>query len=103
MLLEYVAIAILDKIHIFYEEIRVMVVDPIQQIIWLTSVLDRDSASYLLGLPIDWTVLAQSVTDPDLMGTVEKAYNNFIKTGQGWALLIGLIIGYMIRSLTSYG
>ena len=81
-----------------------MVVNAIQQItVWLPSMIERDSVSQLLWFPIDWTVVAQTVTDTDLMGTVEKAYNNFIKTGQGWALLIGLVIGYMIRSLTSYG
>jgi hypothetical protein len=77
-----------------YEEIKVMVVNAIQHISALLP-------SILHGH--DWTVVAQSVTDTDLMGTVQKAFAHFIKSGQGWALLIGVIIGYMFRSLTTYG
>ncbi|MCC5655537.1 hypothetical protein LC608_00720 [Nostoc sp. XA010] len=55
-------------------------------------------------LPVNLTtVLAQTITDPDLMGQIEKSWRHFIQTGQVWALLIGLVIGYMIRNLTSYG
>ncbi|WP_392481197.1 hypothetical protein [Nostoc sp. C110] len=55
-------------------------------------------------LPANLTaLLAQTITDPDLMGQVEKSWRHFIQTGQVWALLIGLVIGYMIRNLTSYG
>lgn len=85
------------------EEIRVMVVNAVQHITdWLPSMLHHDSGAQLWS-PINWTVVAQSVTDPNLMGRIEKAYNNFVQTGQVWALLIGVVIGYMIRSLTSYG
>ncbi|MFQ4142064.1 hypothetical protein [Chlorogloeopsis sp. ULAP02] len=63
-----------------------------------------DMASQLTGhLPIDWAVLAQNITDPDILGQMQRAFTHFLKTGQAWALLIGLAIGYMIRSLTSYG
>ncbi|MBG1242719.1 hypothetical protein [Nostoc sp. NZL] len=55
-------------------------------------------------LPVNLTaLLAQTITDPDLMGQMQKSWNHFIQTGQVWALLIGLVIGYMIRNLTSYG
>lgn len=54
-------------------------------------------------LPVNLTALAQTITDPDLMGQIQKAWSHFIQTGQVWALLIGLVIGYMIRNLTSYG
>ena len=57
----------------------------------------------LWNLPVNLTALAQTITDPDLMGQMQKAWNHFILTGQVWALLIGLVIGYMIRNLTSYG
>ncbi|WP_392536005.1 hypothetical protein [Nostoc sp. C117] len=57
----------------------------------------------LWHLPVNWTALAQTITDPDLMGQMQKAWNHFIQTGQVWALLIGLVIGYIIRNLTSYG
>ncbi|MFN6463652.1 MAG: hypothetical protein RMZ41_017805 [Nostoc sp. DedVER02] len=54
-------------------------------------------------LPVNLTALAQTITDPNVMGQMQKAWSHFIQTGQVWALLIGVIIGYMIRNLTSYG
>lgn len=53
-------------------------------------------------ISLDWVVFAQQVTDPDVLGRMGSAWNNFIKTGQVWALLIGLIIGYFFRSMTSF-
>jgi hypothetical protein len=53
--------------------------------------------------PVYSTMIAQTVKDPDIIGQVQTAFNHFIQTGQVWALLIGLVIGYMIRNLTSYG
>ncbi|BDI17338.1 hypothetical protein ANSO36C_31400 [Nostoc cf. commune SO-36] len=54
-------------------------------------------------LPVNLTALAQTITDPNILGQIQKAWGHFIQTGQVWALLIGLVIGYMIRNLTSYG
>lgn len=51
--------------------------------------------------PIDWTLIAQY--DTDVFRPVREFFNNFIQTGQVWALLIGLVIGWLLRSLTSYG
>ena len=56
----------------------------------------------LLKLPINWTIVAQSVKQTDLAGDVQKAFGHFVATGQIWALLTGLIVGYLFRSLTSY-
>lgn len=53
--------------------------------------------------PLDGEILAQTIRDPDLMGQLQRSFTNFVQTGQAWALLIGLAIGYMIRNLTSYG
>jgi hypothetical protein len=47
--------------------------------------------------------LAQNITDPNVLGQMQSSWQHFVKTGQIWALLIGLVIGYMIRNLTSYG
>ncbi|MEB3181713.1 MAG: hypothetical protein VKL59_22175 [Nostocaceae cyanobacterium] len=54
-------------------------------------------------LPINWTVLAQNVSDPDLVGSFQRGFSHFVQTGQIWALLIGIIIGWILRNLTSYG
>ncbi|MEM7552830.1 MAG: hypothetical protein AAF378_01805 [Cyanobacteria bacterium P01_A01_bin.84] len=54
--------------------------------------------------PIHWTIiLAQNVKDPDLLGQIQRAFTVFIQSGQAWALLIGVAIGYMLRNITSFG
>ncbi len=68
-----------------------------------TTILLSNTVNAQSRIPVNWSVLAQNVTDPDLIGQVQKAWNNFVETGQIWALLIGLVVGYLIRNLTSYG
>jgi hypothetical protein len=46
-------------------------------------------------------VLAQQF-DQDILGDMGKLWNTFIESGQVWALLIGIAVGYFIRSLTAY-
>ncbi|MFN7317526.1 MAG: hypothetical protein ACK5SC_00990 [Microcystis sp.] len=43
-----------------------------------------------------------SEQDVDIIGNVQKSFSNFVNSGQAWALLIGLIVGYMFRGFTSY-
>jgi hypothetical protein len=38
----------------------------------------------------------------DLFGNVQQAWNNFVQTGQVWALIIGFVLGYLFRSITAY-
>ena len=38
----------------------------------------------------------------DVLQDMQDTWNYFIDSGQVWALLIGLVLGYMFRSLTSY-
>ncbi|MGB3492984.1 MAG: hypothetical protein WBA57_09675 [Elainellaceae cyanobacterium] len=52
--------------------------------------------------PLDWNLLAQQF-DTDVFAGPRTFFQNFIETGQVWALIIGVVIGYMMRSLTSYG
>ena len=68
-----------------------------------TTILFSNTVNAQSRIPVNWTILAQTISDPDLLGQVQKAWNNFIETGQVWALLIGLVVGYLIRNLTSYG
>ncbi|WP_421657923.1 hypothetical protein [Leptothermofonsia sp. ETS-13] len=53
-------------------------------------------------LPLDLAVLDKPL-QVDLAGDVQRAFNNFVKTGQIWAFLIGIILGYLFRTFTSYG
>ncbi|NEP87931.1 MAG: hypothetical protein F6K18_14500 [Okeania sp. SIO2C2] len=43
-------------------------------------------------------LLAQQV-DVNLWSDVQKAWSNFIECGQLWALLVGLVIGWMVKSI----
>ena len=45
-------------------------------------------------------LLAQQQFDQDVLGDINEGFSNFIESGQVWALLIGLILGYFIRGLT---
>lgn len=44
-------------------------------------------------------ILAQSF-DQDVLGDIKSGFTNFVETGQVWALLIGLVLGFVIRGLT---
>lgn len=58
--------------------------------------LDGFSHSHLSGSI--W--IAQAVKD-DLFNNVGQSWNNFIQSGQVWALGIGFMVGYFFRGLTS--
>jgi hypothetical protein len=52
---------------------------------------------------IDWSLLAQKTFQTDVFAGTRAWFQNFIQTGQIWALIIGFVIGYILRGLTSYG
>jgi len=83
-----------------------MMIEAIPGIIdWLPNITDWSDAVQQLdwNSPIHWTLLGQNtnVKDPDVLGQMQAAFNNFIKSGQVWALMIGLFFGYMIRGITA--
>ncbi len=46
-------------------------------------------------------LLAQQYKPTDITGDVGKGWSNFVKTGQIWALIIGVAVGYLFRSITN--
>lgn len=50
----------------------------------------------------DNLILAQEFNQ-DILGDMKGSFNAFVESGQLWALLIGVVIGYIFKSLTSYG
>ncbi|MTJ09769.1 hypothetical protein [Anabaena sp. UHCC 0204] len=44
-----------------------------------------------------------NIKDPDILAQMQGAWNHFVKTGQIWAMFIGVVVGYLFKSLTSYG
>ncbi|MCU0565347.1 MAG: hypothetical protein MUF49_01975 [Oculatellaceae cyanobacterium Prado106] len=66
-----------------------------------------DGTSHLLGLMHwDWDsvspVLAQQF-NTDVFAATRAWFDNFLKSGQVWALIVGFVMGYVIKSLASYG
>ena len=54
-------------------------------------------------LPAIGSLIAQTLSkDYDIFADAQKAFNNFIESGQVWALGIGLVFGYMFRAFTTY-
>ena len=49
-------------------------------------------------IPIN-PILAQIIEDPDILGQIQDAWFNFIDSGQVWALLIGMFLGYTFKGL----
>lgn len=46
-------------------------------------------------------IIAQTVEDPEVLNQIRDGWNNFIDSGQVWALLIGLFLGYVFRTFIS--
>ncbi len=62
---------------------------------WLPSITHwNDSVLWLNLMEIN----SQNV---DVLRDIQNAWNTFIKSGQVWALGIGLVLGYMFRGLTA--
>ena len=50
-------------------------------------------------LPVS-SLLAQQIEDPDVLGQIQDAWYNFIDSGQVWALLGGIFLGYTFKGFT---
>ncbi len=59
-------------------------------------------ASVTLGSHTGTPVIGQYF-DQDLIGTTGEMLGGFYESGQIWALLIGIVLGYGIKSFSSYG
>lgn len=55
-------------------------------------------ATAATGTPI----VAQQFNE-DLIGSTGAMFKGFYESGQLWALLIGIVLGYMLKSAFSYG
>jgi len=83
-----------------------MVINSMQDINnWFPSTThgDDSGAQMLSHSSLNCIVVAQAIKDPDILGSWAKSFDHFVQSGQVWALLVGIIIGYLFRSLTSYG
>ena len=46
--------------------------------------------------------MVAQVFDQDVLGDAGNLLSNFVQSGQIWALLVGFVLGYMLRSVTTY-
>lgn len=51
------------------------------------------------------TLLANysNIKDPNLLEQMRLTWNHFVTTGQVWALFIGVVVGYLFKTLSSFG
>jgi len=53
---------------------------------------------------IDWQVIAQASSgkqfNQDVLGNISQGFNNFVRSGQLVALIIGAVLGYLLRTIT---
>lgn len=54
------------------------------------------------GFELNGALLGQQF-DTDVFATTRKIVGEFIKSGKLWTLMIGVVIGYVLKGLTSYG
>jgi hypothetical protein len=54
-------------------------------------------------IPLDLLAALDNKIEVDLMGDVQRAFNTFVRTGQVWAFLIGIVFGYLVKTFTTYG
>jgi hypothetical protein len=73
--------------------------------IFSSHLLDIFSFSHLPHLSISisdlidsTTVIAQQIPKSDIIGDLQKSWQEFVKTGRLWAMLIGVFFGYSFRS-----
>jgi hypothetical protein len=55
------------------------------------------------GFDLHWEVLAQQQFDTDVFAATRRTVGEFVASGKLWTLLIGIVIGYILKSVTSYG
>jgi hypothetical protein len=54
---------------------------------------------------LDWSHLAKAGEqfNTDVFAGTRAFADNFMKSGQMWALIIGFVIGFLVKGMTSYG
>lgn len=60
-------------------------------------------ASATMSSRIGTTPIVGQYFDQDLIGTTGEMLGGFYASGQLWAMLIGIVLGYAFKSFSSYG
>lgn len=71
-----------------------------------TQPVHTEPASAASLVPVSSATTSQPLVgqyfDQDFIGSSGELLNNFVESGQIWALLIGIVLGYLVRGLTAY-
>jgi hypothetical protein len=54
------------------------------------------------GLDLSSHAIVIAQYKDELGNNVQGAWNEFVNTGRAWALLLGLVVGYLVSKLTSF-
>ncbi|MEB3225302.1 MAG: hypothetical protein VKJ86_05800 [Synechococcus sp.] len=57
------------------------------------------SSSLNSKLAIRQVVIAQYVEDPDVLGQIRDGFQNFVDSGQMWAMILGFVLGYWFSGI----
>jgi len=70
------------------------------------STIDFSSIDFsslnLAHFHLDWNTFFAQQFKQNIMKDLANGWNNFVKTGQIWALLIGVTLGYLFKSVTTF-
>jgi hypothetical protein len=69
---------------------------------WLGSLVAITEPPTGLLAPAPASLVLAQQFDQDILGDMGNLWNTFIESGQVWALVIGIVVGYLIRNLTAY-
>lgn len=64
------------------------------------SIQLSDRFALLWDLSLHASLLAQ--VEDNWFNQFQQTFNHFVQSGQIWALFIGMILGYLLRSMTPY-
>jgi hypothetical protein len=74
----------------------------VNMLLELVNLIPLQDSSIVLPTDLwgDAFVIAQF--KDNLFNDFQGSWDNFVQSGQAWALLIGVVVGYIIRSVTSF-
>ncbi len=68
----------------------------------LSDLLPETTSVYLPApTALQTEMIVGQVFRQDVLGDISKGWNNFVESGQIWAALAGIVVGYMLKSITS--
>ena len=73
---------------------------PSDEFILAAAVTDKSVAGDITDPFANESYTIAQAFDQDVLGDIKDGFTNFVETGQVWALVIGLVLGYLIRGIT---